>query len=82
MKKKVDNLGRFVIPKELRESLDISPNDDVEFNIIDNKIIISKPDGTMSKNEIEELFYEVNKSTDMNEYKKGFRDALKMILRK
>lgn len=82
MRKRIDNLGRFVIPKELREYLEIQKNDELDFDIIDDKIIITKTNRIMSKGEIEELYYEVKKSNNINEYKEGFMDALKMILRK
>lgn len=85
MRKRIDNLGRFVIPKELREYLEIQENDELDFDIIDDKIIITKTNRIMSKSEIEELYHNVQrnlKSNKESEYQKGFIDALKMILRK
>ena len=44
MKKKetrsVDDLGRIVIPKEIRKSLNIKNGDTVKFSIKDKKIIL------------------------------------------
>jgi len=37
----VDQLGRFVLPKELRNTLDISPKDPVEI-FVDGEMIILK----------------------------------------
>ena len=43
MKRKIDELGRVVIPKEMRKELDIEENEPVNIEIQDNKIIITKP---------------------------------------
>ena len=40
--RKIDDLGRIVIPKELRKSLNIKNSDDLEIKITDNKIILEK----------------------------------------
>lgn len=40
--RKVDDLGRVVIPKELRGSLDIKPQDAMEIFVHENTIILSK----------------------------------------
>ncbi len=44
--KKIDDVGRVVVPKELREALDIRLNETVKFDIEDDKIVISKADQT------------------------------------
>lgn len=38
----VDELGRIVIPKEMRKEMDISSNDPVEIFVEGNKIILTK----------------------------------------
>ena len=38
----IDELGRLVVPKEMRTSLDINCNDPVEITMEDDKIIIKK----------------------------------------
>lgn len=38
----VDNLGRIVLPKEIRDSFDIKPKDLVEISIQGDKIILRK----------------------------------------
>ena len=40
--RKIDDLGRIVIPKEIRKSLNIANNDDIEIFIEDNNIILKK----------------------------------------
>ena len=42
MTRRIDELGRLVIPKEIRKNLKIKDNDQVEINVIDNKIILNK----------------------------------------
>ena len=40
--RRIDELGRFVIPKEIRRNLKIRDNDQLEINVIDNKIVLNK----------------------------------------
>ena len=42
--RRIDELGRLVIPKEIRKNLKIKDNDQVEITIIDDKIILKKYD--------------------------------------
>lgn len=42
IKRKVDELGRIVIPREVREKLNINSNDEIEIVIDENKIIMKK----------------------------------------
>ena len=44
MTRRIDELGRLVIPKEIRKNLKIKDNDQVEITVIDNKIILNKHD--------------------------------------
>lgn len=44
MKKNIDNLGRIVIPVEMRKSLNIDLGDAVNITQEENKIIITNPD--------------------------------------
>ena len=43
MNRKIDELGRLVIPKEMRNKLGIKDNDPVNIECIENKIIITNP---------------------------------------
>lgn len=40
--RKIDELGRIVIPKEIRNNLNINVNDELEIYVNDNKIILEK----------------------------------------
>ena len=40
--RKIDELGRIVLPKELRKSLNINSGDDFQITIEENKIILEK----------------------------------------
>lgn len=40
--RKIDELGRIVLPKELRKSLNINSGDDFQISINENKIILEK----------------------------------------
>ena len=40
--RKIDELGRIVIPKEMRRVLDIQSSDPVEIELEGNKIIVTK----------------------------------------
>lgn len=43
MQRHFDELGRIVIPKEMREKLDFGKNDFAEIKLNDNEIILSNP---------------------------------------
>lgn len=40
--RRIDGLGRFVVPSELRESLDMTPDTPVEIYLRDGSIILAK----------------------------------------
>lgn len=40
--RKIDGLGRIIIPIELRKSLNINENDEIKIYIQDKKIILEK----------------------------------------
>lgn len=64
--RKIDELGRIVIPKEIRNVLNIKSNDDLEISVNDKVIMLKKFDSTSS---FEELFNNlsdiINDSTDL-----------------
>lgn len=43
MKSKIDKFSRVIIPKCVRETLGIKPNDEIRIELKDNQIIITKP---------------------------------------
>ncbi len=46
--RKIDELGRIVIPKELRRTLDIQVKDPIEIFTSDNKVILQKYQADMA----------------------------------
>ena len=40
--RKLDELGRIVIPKSVREKLNMEQGDNIEFYVDDNKVLIKK----------------------------------------
>ena len=38
----IDNLGRVVIPKEIRKTLKIKENEQIEINVLDDSIVLNK----------------------------------------
>lgn len=49
MTRKMDELGRLVIPKEMREQLEIDKNTILKIELEDNRIVISKDESEYSK---------------------------------
>ena len=44
--RKTDALGRIVIPKEIRQSMNIGESDSLELIVSEDEIILKKPDTT------------------------------------
>ncbi len=40
--RKIDELGRMVIPKEIRDTLKIAPGDPMEFTVDGDRVIVAK----------------------------------------
>lgn len=40
--RRIDNLGRVVIPKEIRKTLKIKENEQIEINVLDDSIVLNK----------------------------------------
>ena len=66
MTRRIDELGRLVIPKEIRRSLKIKDNDQVEINIIDDKIVLSKYENLVKDHVISLLINLLKKSLKRN----------------
>ena len=64
--RRIDELGRIVIPKEIRKNLKIKSSDELEIKVIDNKVILSKYDGLEQEKIVNELLVSVNKETGKN----------------
>lgn len=65
--RKIDELGRIVLPKELRKTLNINPGDDFQISIDNEKIILEKY--FILKNNEEELIKIVNCFNNVDENK-------------
>ena len=65
MDRHIDDLGRIVIPKEMRDSLNIRPGDIITMQIDDDKLIITKKG--LSKSEKALKYIRDTKDVDIEE---------------
>ena len=65
MKRNLDNLGRLVIPKEMRNQLDIKENESANIECDGSKIIITKPDTVDYKAIVEEAIEYIVKEKEL-----------------
>ena len=64
-KKRIDELGRIVIPKEIRKNYKINNYDELELTSIDDKIIITKSIGISEyKDKLKNYMYLIKKVTN------------------
>lgn len=67
--RKIDNLGRIVLPKELRYNFNINAGDDFEISIDGNKIILTKYSKVMNyENEILKIIKTFNENISFKIY--------------
>ena len=66
MTRRIDELGRLVIPKEIRKNLKIKDNDQIEISILNNKIILSKYDILKKDAIIHQLLLCIKKGLNKN----------------
>lgn len=66
MTRRIDELGRLVIPKEIRRNLKIKDNDQIEINVIDNKILLNKYDNHVMDEVINNMLSSLRKKIDKN----------------
>ncbi len=64
--RRIDELGRLVIPKEIRKNLKIRDNDEIEISIINDKIILSKYDILQKDNVIHQILLSIRKALGKN----------------
>lgn len=64
--RRIDELGRLVIPKEIRKNLKIKDNDQIEINIVNDKIILSKYDVLKKDDIIHLLLLLIRKELNKN----------------
>lgn len=65
MDRHIDDLGRIVIPKEMRDSLNIRPGDIITMQIDDDKLILAKKE--LSKSERALKYIRDTKDVDIEE---------------
>lgn len=65
MDRHIDDLGRIVIPKEMRDSLNIRPGDIITMQIDDDKLILAKKG--LSKSERALKYIRDTKDVDIKE---------------
>jgi AbrB family looped-hinge helix DNA binding protein len=68
--RRIDELGRVVLPKEIRRKLDIKPGDNIEIYFEDNEIRLVKPGFDKVAGYINDIVYiaEYNKNISRIEY--------------
>lgn len=64
--RKIDDLGRIVIPKEIRNTLKIRTGNDIEINVIDEKIVLNKIDSFKTNNVLESIINIFSKNYHTN----------------
>lgn len=64
MVRNIDNLGRIVIPKDFRKELNIEAGTDLNVELIDNKIVITKKDSVDYKAKYEDALRQIEQLED------------------
>lgn len=67
MNRKIDDLGRLVIPKEMRKQLGIKNNDSVNIECTGNKIIITNPSEIDYKSRCDKAIEYINENVYEND---------------
>lgn len=82
-RRKVDELGRLVIPINLRESIGVKNNSDVDIELIGNSIVITNSEENdrieRIKNKLEDVKKNYEIATD-KEFYFGYMKALEWLL--
>ena len=66
MTRRIDELGRLVIPKEIRKNLKIRENDQVEITVVENNIVLSKYDNINKDRIVSVLLNCIRKTINRN----------------
>ena len=82
---KIDNLGRIVIPKIMRDKLGLSKNDELDIMLDGDRIIISKTKDELIERIQDELneaktYRDNAKTLDEKNFYVGYVNALKWLL--
>jgi transcriptional pleiotropic regulator of transition state genes len=83
MHRKIDDLGRVVIPKEMRKKLEIADGDLLEISMSGNKIIMRKTcAGDDIKKMLESVIHGIENDVngrDVNEMREMLEKALELV---
>lgn len=80
MLKKIDNLGRIVIPEPFRKEIGVDLNEYVEMKRNGEEIVITKMSNMLSEEAIQHMYKTWKNSNDGSDYDRGYGDALKTII--
>lgn len=64
MNRNIDNLGRIVIPKEFRKELGIDSGSNLNIELTENKIVITKKDSVDYKAKYEDALRQIEQLED------------------
>lgn len=82
MLKKIDKLGRIVIPEFLRKEIGVELEDYVDITKEGNSIIITKDIKMLSQDAVKHLIKTYKEYSTGSDYDKGYIDALNYVLGK
>ena len=60
MRRKIDDVGRLVIPIEMKREIGLENGSEVDMELEGNKIILTNPKGMKSREEIERVYKRTN----------------------
>lgn len=55
--RRIDSLGRVVIPKDIRRNLHFNDSDELEISVVDNQVVLTKCDSLETNTVIDSLAY-------------------------
>lgn len=64
MNRKIDELGRIVIPREMRKQLNINDGDDLKIEIVNDNIVISRVEENNKLDDLLNLLYTWGEALD------------------
>lgn len=67
MQRNIDNLGRVVIPKEMRKQLGVNNGDPVNIELVDNKVILTNPSEVDYKSRCDKAIEYINENVYEND---------------
>lgn len=80
VKRKLDSLGRVVIPKEFRNEMNLKNGEEVDINLLNNIITVRKVQNNPKKLSLE-LIYQLRDLNESNEVKE-LLESLELSIKK